>query len=66
MPKYKVALSTPYMVWEKVEAKSKEDALRQCDYPPEFDLNDDHTWSAIELEEDDEEDGTMTNPDQEK
>lgn len=37
--KYTVYLMTPYCAFAEVEADSEEEAIAQCDYPPEFDLN---------------------------
>jgi len=53
MGKYTVRLMTDYAVWEDVEAKGEADAIRQCSYPPEFDVNESHEWIAREQESED-------------
>ncbi|MDP2365935.1 MAG: hypothetical protein Q8M94_19460 [Ignavibacteria bacterium] len=50
--KYRVLLVIPYCIWDKVEADSEEDAISQCDYPDEFDLNEKHVWFAEEIKDD--------------
>ena len=52
MPKYTVHLLTPYMSWEGVEAKSKKEAIAQCNADPEPDADYQH-MVAIREELDD-------------
>lgn len=52
MKKFKVVLFTANVIWDEVEAKDEEEAIGKCNYPPEFDSNEEHTWKAEEIEED--------------
>lgn len=47
MPKYTVVMLAPYCTWEDVNAQNKEEAIKQCSTPPEFDGNDICTFIAI-------------------
>ncbi len=46
--KFTVYFMTPYMQWDNVEAYDEEDAINQCNQPPEFDSNEPATWLALE------------------
>jgi len=48
--KYKVIMWCAYAIWDEVYADNKDDAIAKCNYPPEFDSNDEHAWKAIEIE----------------
>jgi hypothetical protein len=51
MPKFKVQLMTAYCTWEGVEADNEAEAIDACEYPPEFDCNEEHTWRAEKEDE---------------
>ena len=55
MSKFIVQLMTVYMTWEGIEAESEDEAIRQCDIPPEFDCNEPFQFFAIKQEEQEDE-----------
>lgn len=48
MKNYTVKLMSVYAEWEGIKARSKKDAIAQCDIPPECDLNNYFKFVAFE------------------
>lgn len=51
-PKYDVYLMVPYCKWSGVDALTEDEAIDQCEPPPEFDSSEIHSYLALEHEED--------------
>ena len=43
---------SPYLSFEGVKAKTKEEAIAQCPWPFEIDLNEPWVWHAVEEKKD--------------
>jgi len=50
--KWTVYLMSPYLSFEGVKAKTKEEAIAQCPWPFEIDLNEPWVWHAVEEKKD--------------